>query len=66
VDEELHPACAELTFAASHRFTLLNLGEEKVQEFLNSTPKNSVTISWHNRKKEIVQNGFDAPGSQTK
>lgn len=61
VDEELHPVCAELTFAASHRFTVLKLGEEKVEEFLNSTPARSVTLSWHNRKKEIVRKGFKAP-----
>lgn len=62
VDEELHPACAELTFAASHRFTVLKLGERKVEEFLNSTPEKSVKLGWHNRKKEIVKHGFDAPG----
>lgn len=62
VDAELHPACAELTFAASHRFTVLKLGEEKVEEFLNSTPAKSVTLNWHNRKKEIVRKGFEAPG----
>jgi len=62
VDEELHPACGELTFAASHRFTVLRLGEQKVEEFLNSTPAKSVTSTWHNRKKEIVRSGFKAAG----
>ena len=62
VDEQLHPLCGELTFAASHRFTVLRLGEEKVKEFLDSTPPESVTLGWHNRKKEIVQHGFEAPG----
>jgi glutathione S-transferase len=62
VDEELHPACAELTFAASHRFTVLKLGEQKVAEFLNSTPAKSVTATWHERKKAIVREGFKAPG----
>ncbi len=66
VDEELHPACAELTFAASHRLTVLRLGEEKVAEFLNSTPERSVTLGWHNRKKEIVKHGFNAPGIAAK
>jgi len=62
VDEELHPACGELTFAASHRFTVLRLGEKKVEEFLNSTPESSVTLNWHSRKKEIVRHGFQAAG----
>lgn len=62
VDEDLHPACGELTFAASHRFTVLKLGEAKVQEFLNSTPAKSVTADWHDRKKEIVRKGFAASG----
>ena len=42
LDEALHPACGELTFAASHRHTLFKLGEEKLQAFLNSTPAISV------------------------
>ncbi|MEX2365925.1 MAG: glutathione S-transferase family protein [Pseudohongiellaceae bacterium] len=61
VDEELHPACAELTFAASHRYTLFKLGPEKVKAFLDSTPGNSLTHNWHNRKKQIVREGFKAP-----
>ena len=61
LDEELHPACGELTFAASHRHTLFKLGEKALQEFLDSTPDLSVTARWHERKKELVQLGFDAP-----
>ena len=62
VDEELHPACAEITFSSCHRHIIRRLPEEKVQEFLNSTPPVSVTPRWHARKKEIVTLGFDAPG----
>lgn len=62
VDEALHPACAELTFASSHRFTLFKLGPIKVKDFLDSTPDQSVTPQWHERKKEIVREGFKAKG----
>jgi ganglioside-induced differentiation-associated protein 1 len=62
VDEALHPACAEITFASCHRHIVRRLPDDKFQEFLNSTPLNSVTSGWHWRKKEIVIHGFDAPG----
>lgn len=62
VDEHLHPMCAEITFASSHRHTLARLSEEGLAKFLNSTPPISVTPAWHERKKDIVRNGFNAPG----
>ena len=62
VDEDLHPACAELTFACSHRFTVLRMGEEATNRFLESTPPVSVTPGWHARKKQIVRQGLEAPG----
>ena len=62
VDEEMHPACAEVTFACTHRHTVARLGEEGVARFLASTPPQSVTPTWHARKKEIVTLGFAAPG----
>lgn len=62
VDEQLHPACGELTFVCCHRHILMRLPEEKLKEFLNSTPDQSVTSKWKERKKEIVRLGFDAPG----
>ncbi len=61
VDEELHPACAEITFASCHRHIVERLGSDGVNKFLESTPPQSVTSKWHNRKKEIVLQGFDAP-----
>jgi glutathione S-transferase len=61
VDESLHPACAEITFASCHRHIIRRLPEDKFQEFLNSTPPVSVTPSWHRRKKEIVIQGLEAP-----
>ena len=62
VDEVLHPMCAEVTFASSHRHTIARLGPEKLANFLASTPPQSVTPRWHARKKEIVARGFEAPG----
>ncbi|MEM8984455.1 MAG: glutathione S-transferase family protein [Pseudomonadota bacterium] len=62
VDEQLHPACGELTFVCCHRHILMRMGEEKLREFLSSTPEQSVTSTWKERKKEIVRHGFDAPG----
>jgi glutathione S-transferase len=61
VDENLHPACAEITFASCHRHIIRRLSEDKFQEFLNSTPLVSVTPGWHERKKEIVIRGLEAP-----
>jgi len=58
VDEHLHPACAELTFASCHRYII---PPEKLNEFLESTPPISVTADWHARKKEIVRQGMAAP-----
>ena len=62
VDEEVHPACGELTFVSCHRHILQRLGKEKLQEFLDSTPPISVTPYWHERKKELVTKGFAAAG----
>ena len=61
VDEHLHPACAELTFASCHRYIIGRLPPEKLVEFLESTPPISVTADWHARKKEIVRQGMAAP-----
>jgi glutathione S-transferase len=62
VDENLHPACGEITFASCHRHIVRRLPEDKFQAFLNSTPPISVTAHWHARKKDIVMQGLDAPG----
>ena len=62
VDEQLHPACGELTFVCCHRHIVMRLPEEKLREFLSNTPDQSVTSKWRERKKEIVRMGFDAPG----
>lgn len=62
VDEQLHPACGELTFVCCHRHIVKRMGEEKLKVFLTSTPDESVTSTWKERKKEIVRLGFEAPG----
>ena len=62
VDEQLHPACGELTFVCCHRHIVMRLGEEKLRKFLGSTPDQSVTSTWRERKREIVRLGFQAPG----
>ena len=61
VDEEVHRACGPLTFMASHRHTLMRLGPEKLEEFLQSTPVDSVTSDWNVRKRGYIEQGFDAP-----
>jgi glutathione S-transferase len=66
VDEELHPACAALTFMASHRHTIQRLGPEALRKFLDSTPEFSVTTDWHEKKKMFVRDGFGAPGGADK
>jgi glutathione S-transferase len=62
VDEDMHPACAEITFACCHRHIVNRLGPDGVRQFLESTPPQSVTPTWHDRKKQIVAMGFEAPG----
>jgi len=62
VDEDMHPACAEITFASCHRHIVNRLGPDGVRHFLESTPPQSVTPTWHDRKKQIVTLGFKAPG----
>jgi glutathione S-transferase len=65
VDEQLHPACGELTFATCHRHIIGRLPPDKLKEFLESTPSISVTAHWHERKQEIVRLGLKAPGLDT-
>jgi glutathione S-transferase len=62
VDEDLHPACAEVTFSSCHRHIIKRLPPKDYESFLASTPSQSVMPRWHERKKEIVTLGFDAPG----
>jgi glutathione S-transferase len=63
VDEDLHPACAVVTFTLSHRHTLMRLGPAKLEEFLNATPPQSVSWDWKQQKRRWVEQGLDAPGA---
>lgn len=63
VDEELHPACGALTFACSHRHTILGkMTKAELEEFLSATPDQSVTVDWRGMKMAIVRQGFEAAG----
>jgi glutathione S-transferase len=66
IDELMHPACAEITFASCHRHIINRLPPDKHTQFLEGTPPVSVTPTWHERKKEIVKLGFAAPGVAAK
>ncbi|HWK60534.1 MAG TPA: glutathione S-transferase family protein [Eoetvoesiella sp.] len=66
VDEVIHPICGEITFASCHRHIVRRLPPDDLQRFLASTPSLSVTPEWHDRKKELVNKGFDAPGIDVK
>ena len=61
VDEDIHPSCAEITFVSCHRHIINRLPPPKLQEFLDSTPPQSVTPTWHARKKELITRGLEAP-----
>lgn len=62
VDEDVHPACGEITFVSCHRHIVNRLPAAEREIFLNSTPPLSVTPQWHERKKQLVQLGFKTPG----
>ena len=62
VDEDVHPACGEVTFVSCHRHILMRLPPADLQQFLDSTPPLSVTPQWHERKKQLVKLGFQTPG----
>jgi glutathione S-transferase len=62
VDEDVHPACGEVTFVSCHRHILKRLPPVELEQFLNSTPPLSVTPLWHERKKQLVKLGFQTPG----
>lgn len=61
IDEDLHPACAVITFASSHRHTVRRAGPAAVEKFLESTPGMSVTPEWKALKRRVIEQGFDAP-----
>jgi glutathione S-transferase len=62
VDELLHPACAELTYVSCHRHIINRLPPAEREALLDSTPERTVKGAWRQRKRELVELGFDAPG----
>lgn len=62
VDEDIHPACGDITFVSCHRHIVNRMPPEKVAWFLESVPPFSVTADWHERKKQLVRLGLEAPG----
>lgn len=60
VDEELHPACSAITYAVSHRFTILRNGQASFEEFLKGGVSEGTaarTLKW-----QWIQQGLEAPG----
>lgn len=66
IDEDLHPACAAITFMCSHRHTIARLGPAGLEDFLASTPDQSVTGDWKDKKRIYVTQGLDAPDGPDK
>jgi glutathione S-transferase len=62
VDETIHPACGEITFATCHRRIVGRLPPAEYQKFLASTPPLSVTAHWHDRKKGDRDAGLRGAG----
>ena len=58
VDEELHWACGTLTFMCSHRYTIARMAKEKVEEFIENTPKMSLASDWKERKRRYIELGL--------
>ncbi len=61
IDEDLHPACAVITFASCHRHIVRRAGPEGVEKFLNATPSLSVTPEWKEQKRRVIELGFETP-----
>lgn len=63
VDEELHPACAALTFVTALRHVFLSLEPEQLEEHLSTTPEFSITPFWKQQQRDYIMQAFDAPGA---
>ncbi len=62
VDELLHPACAEVTYVSAHRHIINRLPAAEREAYFEKTPERTVKGAWRQRKRELVERGFDAPG----
>jgi glutathione S-transferase len=57
VDEVLHPAVGPITFAVSHRYTVLDLPPDRREAYINATPD----PVQRQRKRLWIEKGFEAP-----
>jgi glutathione S-transferase len=57
VDEVIHPACTDITYATQHRHTILAMPPAERAAMLAATPN----PEWRERKRRLVEEGFDAP-----
>jgi ganglioside-induced differentiation-associated protein 1 len=62
VDELLHPACSEVTYVSCHRHIIRRLPPDELEAYFERTPARSVKGDWRARKRELVMQGFEAPG----
>jgi glutathione S-transferase len=60
VDEELHPACSAITYAVSHRHTILRSGTSSFEEFLAAGSREGTPA--RAQKWRYIQEGLAAPG----
>ena len=60
VDENVHPACAVVTFSSVLRYRVMRKSDEELEEFLNAMPEPLK----RERKRAAVLKGYDAPESQ--
>ena len=60
LDEDVHPACADLTYVACHRHIIRRANPQGVPNVLDATP-NPVATERIRRKRELVELGFEAP-----
>lgn len=58
VDEDVHPACAVVTFVTSHRHTVLDGGPENAEKFIEKAPD----ARQKDLRRAWLYQGFDAPG----
>lgn len=62
VDELLHPSCAELSYVSCHRHIINRLPPDEREAYFERTPERTVKGAWRQRKRELVERGFEAPG----
>ena len=60
IDEQLHRACAVITFSVFHRHIILKLSEQELQDYLEAMPSPEL----REKKKGWILQGVDAPDAQ--